>query len=54
MPLLRMLWKLREQAAAAGGELALLLGNHELMNTASMNRFTDTANVLEDSHERRI
>ena len=28
----QMLWELRDQAAAAGGELKLLLGNHELMN----------------------
>ena len=28
----QMLWELRDQAAEAGGELKLLLGNHELMN----------------------
>ena len=27
-----VLWELRDQAAEAGGELKLLLGNHELMN----------------------
>ena len=32
LPLQQMLWELREQAAEAGGELKLLLGNHELMN----------------------
>jgi hypothetical protein len=29
---LRTLWDLRAQAAAAGGDLVLLIGNHELMN----------------------
>tara|TARA_B110001452_G_scaffold47257_1_gene36132 strand:+ start:177 stop:1322 length:1146 start_codon:yes stop_codon:yes gene_type:complete len=27
-----LLWKVRDEAAAAGGELKLLLGNHELLN----------------------
>ena len=27
-----VLWELRDQAAEAGGELKLLMGNHELMN----------------------
>ena len=32
IPCLHMLWRLRREAAAAGGELKLLIGNHELMN----------------------
>ena len=32
IPLMETLWRLRDEAATAGGELKLLLGNHELMN----------------------
>lgn len=39
VPLLERLWKLREDAAAAGGEFVLLLGNHELLNMQGRTRF---------------
>eukprot|EP00316_Scyphosphaera_apsteinii_P024620 CAMPEP_0119349566 /NCGR_PEP_ID=MMETSP1333-20130426/109616_1 /TAXON_ID=418940 /ORGANISM="Scyphosphaera apsteinii, Strain RCC1455" /LENGTH=331 /DNA_ID=CAMNT_0007362167 /DNA_START=70 /DNA_END=1062 /DNA_ORIENTATION=+ len=32
LPTMHKMWMLREQAAAAGGEFLMLLGNHELMN----------------------
>lgn len=32
LPTLRYLWSLADQAATAGGELLLLMGNHELLN----------------------
>ena len=32
LELIQSLWALREEAAIAGGELVLLIGNHELMN----------------------
>ena len=35
IPLQYYLWELRDQAAEAGGELKLLLGNHELLNLQS-------------------
>ncbi|KAL1510449.1 hypothetical protein AB1Y20_006756 [Prymnesium parvum] len=37
--LLEHLWDLRDQATAAGGELVLLLGNHELLNMQGRTRY---------------
>jgi hypothetical protein len=39
------LWSLREQAAAAGGELLLLLGNHELLNMQGATHYVDPQEV---------
>lgn len=41
LPLLRWLWALRDEAAAAGGELVLLMGNHELLNMQGRTRYVD-------------
>ena len=39
LPLLHALWELRDQAAADGGELLLLMGNHELLNMQGRTRY---------------
>ena len=50
-------WELREQAAAAGGELKHLLGNHELMNlqgrstTSTVSRVPETTEASSPSME---
>jgi hypothetical protein len=41
LPLLQALWALRDEAAAAGGELLLLLGNHELLNLQGATYYVD-------------
>ena len=45
LPLLRHLWALREQASAAGGELLLLLGNHELLNMQGATHYVDAGEL---------
>ena len=39
LPLLHSLWALQAEAAAAGGELVMLIGNHELLNMQGMVRY---------------
>ena len=39
LPLLHSLWDLQAEAHAAGGELLLLLGNHELLNMQGATRY---------------
>jgi len=41
LPLLHALWALRDEAAAAGGELLLLMGNHELLNMQGATHYVD-------------
>ena len=41
LPLLYWLWSLREQAAAAGGDLVLMMGNHELLNMQGKTYYVD-------------
>jgi len=41
LPLLHLLWSLRDQAAAAGGELLMLMGNHELLNMQGATHYVD-------------
>ena len=45
VPLLHHLWDLREQAAAAGGELLLMLGNHELLNMQGATHYVDAGEL---------
>jgi len=47
LPLLHALWSLREQAAAAGGELLLLMGNHELLNMQGQTRYVHKGELFE-------
>ena len=39
LPLVHRLWKLQEEASAAGGELLMLVGNHELLNMQGATRY---------------
>ena len=41
LPLLHKLWALQEAAAAGGGELRLLMGNHELLNMQGATHYVD-------------
>lgn len=41
LPLLERLWAIRQEAAEAGGELVLLLGNHELLNLQGRLKYVD-------------
>ena len=43
--LLERLWSLRVEAAKAGGELVLLLGNHELLNLQGRTRYVHQAEL---------
>ena len=45
VPLLRWLWALQSEAAAAGGELLLLMGNHELLNMQGATHYVDAAEL---------
>ena len=42
LPLLHALWTLRDEAAAAGGELVLLMGNHELLNMQGRTHYVES------------
>ena len=46
VPLLERLWSLRKEAAAAGGELVLLIGNHELLNLQGRIHYVEKAELL--------
>lgn len=48
LPVLRMLWDLREQAATAGGELVLLIGNHELMNMQGRVHYVERSELIRE------
>ena len=47
LPLLELLWSLREQAAAAGGELLMLMGNHELLNMQGATHYVEQGELSE-------
>ena len=51
LPLLRKLWALRDDAAAAGGELLLLMGNHELLNMQGMTRYVHRGELAANGGE---
>lgn len=46
LPLLHHLWSLQEQAAAAGGELLLMMGNHELLNMQGATHYVHPDEML--------
>lgn len=48
LAVLRTLWELRAQAAAAGGELVLLIGNHELMNMQGRTHYVDRSELARE------
>jgi len=45
LPLLEALWALQDEASAAGGELLMLMGNHELLNLQGMFRYVHRQEV---------
>lgn len=45
LPLLRHLWLLRDEAKLAGGELVLLMGNHELLNMQGAAHYVDAGEL---------
>mmetsp|Transcript_27338 Transcript_27338/g.55037 ORF Transcript_27338/g.55037 Transcript_27338/m.55037 type:complete len:404 (-) Transcript_27338:166-1377(-) len=45
LPLLRQLWSVQKQATVAGGELLLLVGNHELLNMQGATRYVHPAEL---------